>query len=163
MNEEQKSSLIAWLNDAHAMEEGLIGILEKQIEETEGKPEMQGMLRQHLEETKHHAELVRSCLSRYDTEPSGSKDMLAKVTAAINGFGMSLSSDALVKNVHSSYAAEHFEIASYTVIKAAASELGDSETVAVCDQIIPEERAMGDWLLAQIPVAVSEYLSGLKA
>ena len=51
MNEEQKSSLIAWLNDAHAMEEGLIGILEKQIEETEGKPEMQGMLRQHLEET----------------------------------------------------------------------------------------------------------------
>ena len=162
MNEEQKKSLIAWLNDAHAMEEGLISMLEKQIEETEGKPEMQEMLKQHLAETKHHAELVRSCLTRHGAEPSGSKDMLAKVTSAINGFGMSLTSDAMVKNVHSSHAAEHFEIASYTVIKAAAAELGDLDTVAVCDEIIPQERAMGDWLLKQIPVAVTEYLSGLK-
>lgn len=158
MNEEQKNSLVAWLNDAHAMEEGLITMLEKQVEETEGKPEMQGRIREHLEETKRHAELVRSCLARHGTDPSGGKDLLAKVTSAVNGFGMSLTSDAMVKNVHSSYAAEHFELASYMVIRAAATELGDAETITVCDDIMADERAMAEWLAGQIPTAVGEYL-----
>ena len=158
MNEEQKKMLIAWLNDAHAMEEGLIQVLEKQIAETEGKPAMQTKLKEHLEETKRHAELVRSCLTRYETEPSGAKDLIAKVGAAVNGFGMSLTSDAMVKNVHSSYAAEHFEIASYSVIRAAAEKLGDMETVTVCEEILKDEVDMGVWLKEQIPVVVSECL-----
>lgn len=158
MNEEQKQSLIAWLNDAHAMEEGLITMLEKQVGETEGMPEMQARIREHLEETKRHAELVRSCHARHGTDPSGSKDLLAKVTSAVNGFGMSLTSDAMVKNVHSSYAAEHFELASYMVIRAAALELGDAETVAICDEIMEDEMRMADWLAMQIPLSVTEYL-----
>lgn len=158
MNDEQKKMLIAWLNDAHAMEEGLVQVLEKQIEETEGKPEMQDRLKQHLTETKRHAELVASCLARYDTEPSGSKDMFAKVSAAINGFGTSLLNDAMVKHVHSSYAAEHFEIGSYTVLRAAAIRLGDSETATICDQIIVDEQSMADWLIEQIPPAVETCL-----
>jgi ferritin-like metal-binding protein YciE len=158
MNDEQKKMLIAWLNDAHAMEEGLMQVLEKQVSETAEMPEMQGRIKTHLEETKRHAELVRSCLARYDTEPSGAKDLLAKVTSAMNGFGMSLTSDAMVKNVHSSYAAEHFEIASYLVIRAAAAKLKDTETVTVCDAIISEEEAMAAWLHDQIASAVAECL-----
>lgn len=159
MNDDQKKALIAWLNDAHAMEESLIKMLEKQVEETEGKPEMQGRLKEHLEETKRHAELVRSCLSRHGEEPSTGKDMLAKMTAVVSGLGTSLADDAMVKNVHSSYAAEHFEIASYTVIRAAAEALGDSETVTVADGIMDDEERMAAWLYEQIPRAVNEYLS----
>lgn len=158
MNEEQKKMLIAWLNDAHAMEEGLMQVLEKQIAETEGKPAMQTKLKEHLEETKRHAELVRSCLTRYETEPSGAKDLMAKVASAVNGFGMSLTTDAMVKNVHSSYAAEHFEIASYQVIRAAAEKLGDAETIDVCDEIMKDEEDMAAWLLEQIPTVVGECL-----
>lgn len=161
MNDEQKNTLIAWLNDAHAMEEGLINVLNKQIEETEGKPDMQAKLREHLAETKEHAEMVRACLARYDNEPSGGKDLLAKASAAINSAGMSLADDAMVKNVHSSYAAEHFEIASYTVIRAAAMELGDTETAAVCDEILLDEQDMAAWLRDSIPVVVAEHLQKL--
>lgn len=161
MNDQQKSTYIAWLNDAHAMEEGLIKVLEGQIEETEGMPVMQTKLREHLEETKRHAELVRSCLARHGEEPSGGKDFLAKISAALNGMGMSMVDDAMVKNVHSSYAAEHFEIASYTVLRAAAEELGDSETVSVVSEIMVDEEDMAAWLYDQIPLAVAEHVRAL--
>ena len=55
MTEDQKKTYLAWLNDAHAMELGLVSVLEKQVEDTEGVPEMQSRIRQHLEETKQHA------------------------------------------------------------------------------------------------------------
>lgn len=161
MNDQQKSTYIAWLNDAHAMEEGLITVLEKQIAETEAKPAMQMKLKEHLEETRHHAELIRSCLVRHGEDPSGGKDFLAKLTAAINGMGMSMVDDAMVKNVHSSYAAEHFEIASYTVIRAAAEEFGDSETVAAVNEIMVDEEDMAAWLYDQIPLVVTEHVRTL--
>lgn len=158
MNDAQKQDYIAWLNDAHAMEEGLIKVLEKQVEATENKPEMQSRIQMHLEETKRHAELVRSCLKRHGAEPSASKDMLSKMSATLQEIGMSLTSDEMVKNIHSSYAAEQFEIASYCVIKAAASELGDTETIEVCDTILADEENMSQWLYDTIPSVVIEHL-----
>jgi ferritin-like metal-binding protein YciE len=158
MNDEQKKTYIAWLNDAHALEESLIDVLEKQIGELDGKPEAKEKLQEHLAETRHHAELVRACLARHGEEPSGGKDIMAKVGAAISGVSLSLAEDTMVKNVHSSYAAEHVEIASYTLIRAAASEFGDMETVAACDEVLVDENDMAQWLLEQLPIVTVEYL-----
>lgn len=158
MNEEQKRTYIAWLNDAHALEESLVVVLEKQIKELDGKPEMKDKLREHLEETRNHARLVRASLERNGESPTGGKDLMAKVGATISGFSMSMAEDSMVKNVHSSYAAEHVEIASYTVIRAAAKELGDMETAQACDEILADENDMAAWLLEQMPVVTVEYL-----
>src|SRR5690606_21981073 len=133
MNDKQKETYIAWLNDAHAMEVGLVTMLEKQAKETEGMPEMNARIKEHLEETKRHAELVKACVDRHGGSTSTGKDVLSQISSTVSGLGTSMMSDAMVKNVHSSYAAEHFEIASYQTLRAAAEELGDSETVAVCD------------------------------
>lgn len=159
MNESQKETYIAWLNDAHAMEEGLITILEKQIEETKDRPEMQEQLKVHLEETRGHAQKVRACVESHGESVSGGKDYLSKATATLNGLGMSMMSDAMVKNVHSSYAAEHFEIATYTLIQAAAAELGDTAAVDMCEEILDDEIRMAEWLLTQIPVVVADHIS----
>jgi ferritin-like metal-binding protein YciE len=158
MNEEQKKIYIAWLNDAHALEENLISVLEKQIADAEAMPEMKDKLQEHLEQTRRHAQLVRSCLTRHGEEPSGGKDMLAKVSAAFAGMSTSMTEDTAVKNVHSGYAAEQMEIASYTVIRAAASELGDMETITACDEILADENEMAQWLLTQIPEVTSAHL-----
>jgi len=159
MNEEQKTTYLAWLNDAHAMEQGLVTVLEKQVAETEGKPEMQTRLKQHLEETKVHAEKVAGCIERNGSSPSATKDFASKAGATLQGLSMSMAGDAMVKNVHSSYAAEHFEIASYTVIQAAAEELGDDETASIVSDIIEEEIAMANWLIEQLPTVVEEELA----
>jgi ferritin-like metal-binding protein YciE len=157
MNDDQKKMFVAWLNDAHALEESLVVMLEKQIaEEQDG--EMKSKLEEHLAETKRHAELVRSCIVRYGEEPSGGKDLLGTISSAIAGMGISLMHDKAVKNVHSSYAAEHTEIATYTALRAAASEAGDVETVSVCDEILEDEKMMADFLLEQLPTVVGTHL-----
>lgn len=158
MTDNQKKIYVAWLNDAHALEENLITVLEKQIKDASGKPEMKDKLQEHLEETKHHEQLVRACLARHGEEPSGSKDLLAKLGAALEGMGTSLANDTAVKNVHSGYAAEHMEIASYTLIRAAAVEHNDMETVAVCDEILADENEMAQWLLQQLPLVTVAHM-----
>ncbi len=157
MNDEQKKMYVAWLNDAHALEESLIVMLQKQIEE-EQDAEMKTRLEEHLEETRRHAELVRSCVVRHGEEPSGGKDFLGAVSSAIAGMGMSMMHDKAVKNVHSSYAAEHTEIATYTVLRAAAGEFGDSETVTICDEILQDENTMAQFLLAQMPLVTAQHI-----
>ncbi len=157
MNENQKKMYIAWLNDAHALEESLVVMLEKQITEEENA-EMKTKLEEHLEETKRHAQLVRSCLSRHGEEPSGGKDFLGTVSSALAGMGVSMAHDKMVKNVHSSYAAEHAEIATYTIIRAAASEFGDMETVTACDEILQDENSMAQFLLEQMPIVTTEHI-----
>ena len=158
MTEDQKKTYLAWLNDAHAMELGLVSVLEKQVEDTEGVPEMQSRIRQHLEETKQHAEKIATCIERHGSTPSTAKDFMSKMSATINGLGMSMMDDKMVKNVHSSYAAEHFEIATYTVIQAAAEELDDDETASICSDIIEDEIAMANWFIEQLPVVVEEQM-----
>ena len=158
MNDKQKDTYLAWLNDAHAMEVGLVTMLEKQANETEGMGEMNARIKEHLEETKRHAEMVKACVERHGGSTSTGKDVLSQISSAVSGLGTSMMSDALVKNVHASYAAEHFEIASYNTIRAAAEALDDDETVAVCDAILKEEKKMADWLMGQLPGVVKDHL-----
>lgn len=157
----QMDTYIAWLADAHAMELALVKTLQKQVEDTKDLPEISARIAQHVEETQHHAELVESCLARFDSDPSMGKDTLGKVNAAIMGVFSSVPEDALVKNMHSSYAAEHFEIVTYTLLAAAASELGDDETEKICARILEEEEDMAAWVLEQLPVIGIMHLEEL--
>ena len=161
MNEKQKETYIAWLNDAHAMEVGLITMLEKQVKETEDKPEMNARIKEHLEETKRHAEMVKACVDRHGGSTSTGKDVLSQISSTVSGLGTSMMSDALVKNVHASYAAEHFEIASYKTLKAAAEALDDGETARVCTEILKDEERMADWLMGQLPTVVKDHVAKL--
>jgi ferritin-like metal-binding protein YciE len=156
--EDNRGTYLAWLRDAHAMETGLITVLEKQAKETEKQPEMHKRIKQHLEETKMHADLMEACLKRNGGDTSKTKDFISKSTAAVNGLGMSMMGDAMVKNVYSSYSAEHMEIASYTALGAAARAMGDSETASVCEKILKDEVDMANWLIKHLPTVVTEQL-----
>ncbi len=158
MTEEKKRSYISWLNDAHALEESLVVVLEKQAADANADEEMKDKLQEHLLQTKKHAKLIRSCLVRHNEDTSSGKDFLARAVSALNGMTISLSGDSRVKNIHSAYASEQVEIASYTVIRAAASELGDMETVNICDEILLDEKEMAEWLLEKLPLVTVEHL-----
>ena len=161
MTDEQKSTYLAWLADAHAMELGLVKTLEKQAGETREKPDICAKIEEHLAQTRAHAEKVESCLTRLGGDPSMGKDTLSKITATVQGVAATIPDDALVKNLHSSYAAEHFEIATYTLLEAAAKELDDTETMAICNEILADEQDMAAWLLETIPHATMEHLEEL--
>ncbi len=49
------------------------------------------------------------------------------------------------------YASEHFEIACYRSLIAAAEEAGKPQVAEVCSEILEDEEAMADWIEEQIP------------
>jgi ferritin-like metal-binding protein YciE len=153
-----KELVIAWLNDAHAMELGIAQVLERHAEEAKDHPQMQAGLQRHLEQTRRHAELVKGCVERMGGETSGIKSGMASVMGAVQGMTTKLAKDELIKNTLHDYGTEHFEIACYTSLIAAAENLGDQETVRVCQEILRDDQAMADFLFQQIPPVTIEML-----
>ena len=153
-----KELVIAWLNDAHAMELGIAQVLERHAEEAKDHPQMQAGLQRHLEQTRRHAELVKGCVERMGGETSGIKSGMASVMGAVQGMTTKLAKDELIKNTLHDYGTEHFEIACYTSLIAAAENLGDQETVRVCQEILRDDQAMADFLFQQIAPVTIEML-----
>ena len=153
-----KELVIAWLNDAHAMELGIAQVLERHAEEAKDHPQMHAGLQRHLEQTRRHAELVKGCVERMGGETSGVKSGMASVMGTVQGMTTKLAKDELIKNTLHDYGTEHFEIACYTSLIAAAENLGDQETARVCREILRDDQAMADFLFQQIPPTTIEML-----
>jgi ferritin-like metal-binding protein YciE len=150
---------ISWLNDAYGMEQSLVQVLERHAMDAQSHPQMQARLQQHLEETRRHAELVKSCIQRLGSDTSTLKSGMATIMGAVQGMSTRAAKDELIKNALADYSAEHFEIASYTSLISAAMALGDTETAQVCQEILRDEEAMESWLTQQIPLITQEMLA----
>jgi ferritin-like metal-binding protein YciE len=73
-----------------------------------------------------------------------------------------LARDELVKNALHDYATEYFEMASYKSLIAAAQDIGDQETVNVCQQILQDEESMAAFLDQQLPIITIEIFHALS-
>lgn len=167
MSTSARDNLIAWLRDAHAMEEQAETMLTTQHQRLENYPALKDRIGQHIEETKQHAALLESCLDRLDNGQSTMKVIAGKLTAMAQGLGGLFASDEVVKGSLAGYTFEHMEIASYRILIAAADYVGDRETVTVCQRILDEEVAMAKWLEDNAASVTQEFLrrdeSGLEA
>ncbi len=150
--------LIAWLNDAYAMENALIRTLEHRVNDAKDYPHIQARDQQHLEETRRHAELVKNCVERLGGDTSAIKTGMANVMGTVTGLSTGAAKDELVKNCLTDYAAEQFEVASYAALIAGVQALGDQETARICEQILREDEAMAAWIAQQLPLVVQETL-----
>ena len=157
-----QNTVVAWLNDAHALELNLVQVLEHRVQDTKDYPQIQLKIQQHLEQTRHHAELVKGCIERLGGSTSAVKSAMGQISGLFQGISTGMAKDEMVKNALADYASEHFEIASYTSLIAAAQAIGDQQTAAVCQQILRDEDDMARWLQQQIPMITQEFL-GLQA
>jgi ferritin-like metal-binding protein YciE len=78
-NDNLRDTLSPWLKDAYAMEQGIVEILEKQIDHFDAMSEAQARIRQHLDVTKDHADRVRDCVERLGDDVSHVKSGMANV------------------------------------------------------------------------------------
>jgi ferritin-like metal-binding protein YciE len=157
-----KENLVAWLKDAHALEQNVIQTLERHIDAAKDQPTMQVRMREHLQESRRHADLIEACLSRYGESISGLKETIGAVGGVMQGIATMPAADTLVKNALGDYAAEHFEIACYRSLITAARFMGDNETAQMCEGILRDEERMAAWFEQQIPLVTQEFL-GLQA
>ena len=158
-NDNLRDTLSTWLKDAYAMEQGIVEILERQIDQFEDMPEAQMKIRQHLELTRDQAERVRECVERLGDDVSRVKSGMANVLGAVQGMSTALANDKMVKNSMGNYAIEHFEIASYMILVTAAWEMGYEEIALVCEGILGEEQEMAQWVEQSLPLVTRAHLS----
>jgi ferritin-like metal-binding protein YciE len=153
-----QENLLDWLRDAHAMEQQAEKMLKAQSERLEHYPRLKARIDQHIEETLDQQRLIDECLTRLGGSSSTLKDIGGKLMAFGQAVGGSLMSDEVIKGAMAGYVFENMEIASYTVLIAAAQEAGDAETKEACEKILPQEVAMADWLREHLPELTQAFL-----
>ena len=148
--EQSEERIVSWLKDAHAMERALEKALDKQAEHAEQDAAMRSRLIRHRDETRRHAEKVEDALDRYGEERSGLKDLAGRTQTALQGLINGSASDTCVKDVLTGIASEHFEIACYRSLRAAAQAVGDAQTERMCEEILRYEEEMAAFLEGQL-------------
>jgi ferritin-like metal-binding protein YciE len=152
-----------WLRDAHAMEQQAEQMLSAQAERIESYPMLKNRLQQHVEETRSQRDRLHACMERRGVSASGMKDLMGKATAMVHGLGSAMAGDEVMKGVLTNYAFEHFEIASYRILIAAAEAVGDTQTAQVCETILREEEEMAAWIDESMDDITQEYLGREEA
>ncbi|WP_242873651.1 ferritin-like domain-containing protein [Pseudacidovorax intermedius] len=155
---EPAEHLMDWLRDAHAMEEQAETMLQTASDRLENYPELKAKLQAHLQETREQARLLRECIQRRGGDTSGVKDMAGKMSAMMQGLGARMADDEVMKVAMSCYAFEHFEVATYRILVAAADMAQDTQTRQVCDDILRQEEATAAWLGERLGVLTQEFL-----
>lgn len=155
---EGRKHLIDWLKDAHGMEQKAESLLQRQAERLKHYPEMKARIERHIEETRSQAQRLEGCITRLNGDTSAMKDFSGKVMANMEAIMNAAAEDEVVKNAIGSYSFEHFEIASYRSLIAAAEAVGDQQTAQVCREILEEELAMASWVEENLPKVTKMYL-----
>jgi ferritin-like metal-binding protein YciE len=138
-----KNYLTKHLDEAHAMEQNVLRMLDGMIQTTDD-PAMLDALEHHKYETQQHARLVRERLEAHGAEPSTVREIGGVVGALAKLPLDMIRGDKAGRNARDGYATEHMEIASYELLKRVAQRAGDDETAELCDRIVEQERAMAE-------------------
>src|SRR5690606_31314829 len=96
-----------WLRDAHAMEEQAETMLHGLARRIEHYPQLRTQIRAHLDETRRHADLVRTCIERRCGDTSTLKDLTGKVVALGQSLSGLFAGDEVVKGAMAGYTFEH--------------------------------------------------------
>jgi ferritin-like metal-binding protein YciE len=156
---EVREWLVQWLRDAHAMEEQAETMLNAQLSRLESYPELSDRIRLHVEETQQQAERLKTCLDSLGEGSSTIKDTGGKLMAMVQSLSGVFAGDEVMKGSLASYTFEHMEIASYTILIAAARSLNETEIVRVCEENLREEMAMAEWLANNLPATAEQFLA----
>ena len=153
-----RDNFLAWVRNAHAMEEQAITMLTAQVRRIENYPELKERFEQHLRETQAHAQELADLLERMSGGKSTLKDLAARLAATAQGFGGIFTNDEIIKAAIASYAFDHVQIGTYRVLIAAADEVDEFEAKAIFERMLAEETAMAQWLEANLDAITRVFL-----
>lgn len=156
--QDHRQHLLAWLRDAHAMEEQAQITLLGQIQLFDGDPELRAKLIEHRNQTQRHAEEIRLCSQRHNDDPLLLREMAAKFAGFMRNTARLFAGDQHVRSIRALYSFEHVEIACYRTLITAAEAAGEHDIKRVCELILAEEEAMADWLRDRLPLVTQEFL-----
>jgi ferritin-like metal-binding protein YciE len=136
-----KKQLLKQIDEAHAMEQNVLGMLDGMISTTDD-PEILDALEHHRLQTQQHADRMAQRLEAHGVAPSTVKQV-GGVLGALAKMPLDfVRGEKAGRNARDAYATEHLEIASYELLRRIAQKAGDAETAQAAAEIIAEEAAM---------------------
>lgn len=153
-----KDNLIDWLRDAYAMESQAIEMLERQAERIKSYPDVLAKVQEHIQVSNRQADRLKQSLQRLGADTSAIKTGIAMLMGNAQSLSGIVVGDEIVKAGIFNYAFEHFEIANYRSLIAAAESCGETEIAGLLKQSLDEELEMAGWLEQRLPQLTKTYL-----
>ena len=166
-SEDIRSIFVTGVRNAHALEKEAIQILSRQLERLENYPEMEAIVRRHLEESKQHEERIDQVLDGLGTDRSVLKDVVTQLMGNAAAIAHAPAGDEILKNTFANHAFENFEIAAYKSLITMAEVAGHGQFVGPLRQSLEEEQRMAQFISDNVEMITRKYLereaSGQKA
>jgi ferritin-like metal-binding protein YciE len=147
MGTELEAQLVKHIDEAVAMEQNVVRMLDGMIATTEDD-EIRGALRQHKLETETHLERMQKRLEAHGATPSMVREAGGILGALMKSVLDLARAEKAGRNARDGFATEHMEIASYELLSRIAERAGDEETATAAREIIVEEQHMADEIAA---------------
>jgi len=156
-----KQKIVQYLNEAHAMEDGLVRVLQSQIAMAP-RGSYRSALETHLRETQHHSRSLKERLRELDAGANplqavagAAQSVVAQAFAVaktpldlVRGSG---GEEKVLKNAKDAAATEALEIATYIALERLASDLDDDTTAKLAASIRADEEKTLERILREIP------------
>jgi ferritin-like metal-binding protein YciE len=140
-SEELQQQLVKHIDEAYAMEQNVLRMLDDMIESTED-PQMRRELEQHRRQTEQHGKRLERRLKAHDASPSMMKEAGGIMGALMKSVVDVARREKAARNARDGFATEHMEIASYELLERVAKRAGDSETARIARENRKDEREM---------------------
>jgi len=147
--------LVAWLNDARAIEKAQLVRLRQLIEDFDDFAEIRSELRQHVTEVEEALEDLEEAVRGL-----GGKVVESVFTepASPNQAGTGPFHDELVKDLLALHASEHYGHIMYLALAECATHLGEDEIADMSERAAEEKRVMAEWTEEQLPTVITSCL-----
>jgi ferritin-like metal-binding protein YciE len=140
-SQQLKDQLVKHLDEALAMEQNVLRMLDGMISTTDDE-EIRSELRNHKLETEQHAERLERRLAAHGASPSTVREAAGVMNALMKGVFDMVRQEKAGRNARDGYATEHLEIASYQLLERVAQRAGDEDTAQVARQNRADEEKM---------------------
>jgi len=140
-SEQLNDQLVKHIDEAYAMEQNVLRMLDSMIETTED-PEIKNELREHKVQTERHADRMKNRLEAHEASPSKVKEAGGILGALKKSVLDMARGEKAGRNARDGYATEHLEIAGYQLLERIALKAGDEETAEAARENRQDEEAM---------------------
>jgi ferritin-like metal-binding protein YciE len=153
-----RSIFITAVKNTHALEKEARQILSRQIERLENYPEMETLLRKHLDETNQQEERLDGILDALGEDRSVLKDWVTQIMGNAAAIAHAPATDEILKNTFANHAFENFEIAAYKSLITITEAAGESRFLPALQQSLKEEETTARLIYDQIEPITRKYL-----
>jgi len=157
-----RSVFVTGLQNAHAVEQQALSLIDRQLDRLVRYPEIADRLRAHRVETEGQIRRLEEILHGLDETYSGWRDAAMALMGNLAALGNSLAGDEVLKNHIVNHAFENFEIATYTSLIALSEAGSFAQATPLLQATLREEEAMAQWVRESLADLTLKYV-GFRA